>query len=530
MTKIAAPIMVHSLDQALAAAVRASEHGADLVEFRVDRVAKFPKEVIKLIDRSALPCIITCRPTWEGGYYEGDDQARIAMFKQIAAGASQPAYIDIELAAYLQSVELRRQVDLMVDHPSQSGSTTTGLILSSHDFGGRPADLYQRVEAMAGAQACRVMKIVWRARSLRDNIEAFEIIANRHKPTIALCMGEAGLPSRVLAKKFNALLTFAATELDGATAEGQPTIEELKHLYRWDTLNSNTNVYGVIGCPVSHSMGPAIHNAALDAAGYDGVYLPLPIPPEYEHFKATVSTWLDAKNLNFCGASVTIPHKKNLLRFVEQQGGTTEPLTQQIGAANTLTRGSDGQLSASNTDYPAALDTVCHGMGIQRSDLAGLRVAVIGAGGVARAIVAGLAHYGATVVIYNRTIEKARLLADRFNGSTGQVIAAKLEKLCGSCCQVFINCTSVGMYPNTDALPWPSGDRIQCWGADTIVFDTVYNPIQTKLLREAKTAGCVTISGLEMFVRQAALQFELWTGRSAPIDVFPSRIGSAARK
>ncbi len=522
MTRIAVAIFVHDVAQALAAAARAAEHGADLVELRIDTFADAAQparlaELDDLLARCPLPCIVTCRPTWEGGQYDGDEQTRISILEHAGLALRPPAYIDVELAAYQRSANLRQKVNLVVDHPGQVKATTTGLILSSHDFDTRPADLLQRIEAMAQAQAGRVSKIVWQARSLRDNLEAFEILSQRLKPTIALCMGEAGLPSRVLARKFGALLTFAALENGGGTAPGQPTITQLKRLYRWDHLQPDTRVYGVIGHPVAHSMSPAIHNAGFDATGFNGVYLPMPIPPEYEHFKATVGSWIDFKPLDFRGASVTIPHKENLLRFVKERGGRIEPLAALIGAANTLTVGDDGSLYASNTDYAAALDAVCDGLGIQRDELAGRRVAVIGAGGAARAIVAGFAHHGATVVIYNRTLERAEELARAFDG--GKVVAAPLEKLCDSCCEVFINCTPIGMHPHIDASPMPAGGP-RNWGPGTVVFDTIYNPIETRLLKDARSAGCATIPGTEMFVRQAQGQFEAWTGQPAPVEVF----------
>jgi 3-dehydroquinate dehydratase/shikimate dehydrogenase len=517
-TRLTAPIFVTELETALAMAARASELGADLVEYRIDQFTE-PAKVIELVERSPLPCLLTCRPVWEGGHFDGDEMARISLIEHSGLGPRQPAYIDVELAAWQKSANIRQKVSLVVDHPAQVRPTSTGLILSSHDFQTRPADLYQRVEAMAAAPACRVIKVAWRARSLRDNIEAFEIIQKRYKPTIALCMGEYGLASRILAKKFQAMLTFASIDSDSGTAPGQPTISELKNTYRWDAINPATRVYGVIGHPVSHSMSPAIHNAGFSAINYDGVYLPMPIEPEYEQFKATVLSWLDMDDLHFSGASVTIPHKENLLRFVREQGGQIEPLTEQIGAANTLTRLPDGTLYASNTDYGGALDAVCDGLSISREQLKDLRVAVIGAGGAARAIVAGLSHYGATTVVYNRTLEKAQALADQFNNSPagGRVVAAKLEKLCDSCCQVYINCTPIGMHPNIGDTPLPVTPK--SWGAGIVVFDTIYNPLETRLLREARLAGCYTIQGTEMFIRQAAAQFKLWTGKEAPINV-----------
>lgn len=530
MTRLAVSVMVQTLEQGLAAAARAGEAGADLVEFRIDQFKRDPAQVVALVERSALPCILTCRPTWEGGDYDGDDQTRIALLEHAGLAARPPAYIDIELAAYQRSANLRQKIGLVVDHPGQVRPTGTGLILSSHDFDGRPRDLLQRLEAMAAAPACRVIKLAWKARSLRDNLEAFEILASHHKPTIALCMGEDGLPSRILAKKFNALLTFAALDANSGTAPGQPTISQLKNLYRWDSLNEATRVYGVIGHPVGHSLSPAIHNAGFSATGYNGVYLPLSIPPEYEHFKATVSTWLDMRGLDFRGASVTIPHKENLLRFVRERahpGDVIEPLAERIGAANTLSVNDDGSLYVSNTDYAAALDAVCDELGMTRKELIGKRVAVIGAGGAARAVVAGFAEAGATVVIYNRTLDKAQAMAEQMGGSNGKIVAARLDKLCDSCCEVYINCTPIGMSPNVDATPIPSAGKTKGWGPGSVVFDTIYNPLETRLLREARAAGCVTISGTEMFVRQAAAQFKKWTGQEAPMDLFRATLNKS---
>jgi len=518
MTKLCVPIMVDSAQQALADAADARAAGADLVELRLDRFADDTDAAIALVCDCPLPCIVTIRPDWEGGEYDSDDMDRIALIEHIgvACHGQGPAYFDVELAAYDRSANLRHKVMLVIDHHDQPRPTDTGLILSSHDFQTRPADLLRRVRAMADYSSCRVVKLAWRARSLRDNLEAFEIIQQRTKPTIALCMGEEGLMSRVLAKKFGALLTFAAIDHEHGTAPGQPTISELKNLYRWDALNSETKVFGVIGYPVGHSMSPAIHNAGFDAIHYNGVYLPMPIPPEYEHFKATVGSFIAEKSLHFRGASVTIPHKQNLLRFVEEMGGEIEPLAAQIGAANTLTVRDDSTLYASNTDYAAALDAVCSAMDIEREGLQGKRVAVLGAGGAARAVVAGYTAYGAEVTVYNRTLDKANALAKAFNARADALDAIKQGSF-----DILINCTPIGMHPNTDEAPYDFTQHpLPDAGHPPVVFDTIYNPIQTRLLREAQASGCITVSGLEMFVRQAAGQFELWTGKPAPTDRF----------
>lgn len=518
MTHLAVAIMVESLQIALNMASVAAEQGADLVEYRIDRFTDDEADIQELIRRSPLPCIVTCRPNWEGGDYDGDDQKRLSILEH--AGLAQPAYLDLELAAFERSANLRQKIKLVIDHADQGRPTPTGLILSSHDFTTRPADLMRKVNAMVHEPAARVVKFAFKARSLRDNIEAFEILRAGHKPTIALCMGPFGLPSRVLAGKFGALLTFAGLDDQTTTAPGQVGVRTMKSLYRWDHINPDTRVYGVIGHPVEHSMSPAIHNAGFDAVGHDGVYLPLPIMPEYEQFKATVGQWLEYAPLHFRGASVTLPHKENLLRFVKEMGGQIEELSQWIGAANTLVVREDGGLHACNTDYAAALDSVCAALGGGREKLSGLRVGIIGAGGVARAVAAGFARHGSTVVLYNRTLEKAGALADQMNAiaaSGGKVVAADLAKLCKSCCQVYVNCTPIGMHPEVGQTPMPELPKLE---PGTVVFDTIYNPARTRLLAEAQQAGAKTINGIEMFVLQAARQFELWTNQPAPIALF----------
>jgi 3-dehydroquinate dehydratase/shikimate dehydrogenase len=304
------------------------------------------------------------------------------------------------------------------------------------------------------------------------------------------------------------------------TAAGQVPIQDMKRLYHWDSLGPKTKVYGVVGSPVAHSMSPAIHNAAFDKTGFDGIYVPLLVNEGYESFKAFMESFVTFRGLDLCGLSVTIPHKENALRYLSVRAAEVEPLARQIGAVNTIIIDRDGpqlKLYGRNTDYAAILNSITEKLGIERKQLAEYRVAVIGAGGTGRTAVAALAHYGATVVVYNRTRERADALASEFNGHTGKVVAAPLERLCDSCCQIYLNTTSIGMHPNVDASVF--GDTPPKLTPDTVVFDTVYNPIQTLLLRQAQAAGAKTISGIEMFVRQAAAQFEAWTHLPPPRDV-----------
>jgi 3-dehydroquinate dehydratase/shikimate dehydrogenase len=503
MTRLCVPIFVTSDVVAVQrTALLASEAGADLLELRLD---EFPAEnsmalaLLRGFLRAApLPCILTCRPVWEGGRSKRDDAQRFALLSHLSNHHA--AYVDFEFAA-------ASPVDLK--------AIPLPVILSSHDFDGRPERLTNRILEMNAVPA-EVTKIAWKARTIRDNLEAFELLQMKQRPTIAICMGEAGLISRVLAKKFGAFLTFASLDRGHESAPGQITIAEMKRLYRWDGMGPKTKVFGVVGSPIAHSMSPAIHNAAFDSIGYDGVYLPLLVNEGYESFKAFMESFLAFKSLDLAGLSITIPHKENAMRFLKERGAEVEGLADRIGAVNTIVIADDGTLRGLNSDYAAILDSITTALAISRDQLRNYRVAVIGAGGTGRTAVAALAHFGATVVIYNRTHERSEALAAEFIGRSGKVVAAKMEKLCDSCCQIYINTTSVGMHPHVDASPF--GTEPPTFSSDTLAFDVVYNPPRTKFLRQAEAAGAKTVSGVEMFLRQAATQFEAWTGQPAPLD------------
>jgi 3-dehydroquinate dehydratase/shikimate dehydrogenase len=387
----------------------------------------------------------------------------------------------------------------------------------------------RRWAAMASADSCAVAKVAWRARSVRDNLEAFELLRTRAKPAVAICMGEAGLMSRVLAPKFGAFLTFAhagtaadaerAAARASGTAPGQPSVEELVERWGFRRIGPATRVLGVIGWPVAHSRSPEVHNAWFRERGADAVYLPIPVPPEYEHFKATVAELVEFAPLDFRGASVTLPHKEHLVRFVRERDGAVEALAARIGAANTLLVEPGGAVSCANTDAPAAVAALCVGMVIERDALRARRVAVLGAGGVARAVAAGLADEGATVVVFGRNAERVRAMCDdlmRGAGGAGascgafdgRVIPGRAgEESCG-CFHAIVNCTPVGMQggPDPDGNPLPDDMSLD----GVTVMDTVYAPRETPLLRESRSRGARTVDGWQMFERQARLQSERW--------------------
>jgi 3-dehydroquinate dehydratase/shikimate dehydrogenase len=533
-TLLCVPVTVHDVPGALARGARAAELGADLIEWRIDELFSGEDEqveqVVALVAESPVPCIVTCRPVWEGGAYDGDEDARIALFERLGAADRPPRYIDVELAAYTRSANLRMKVDLAVDHPGQQRELATGLILSMHDFTGRPADLTRRLLSMRSQPAAKILKVALRARTVRDNLELLDILAQRDRPTIALGMGEAGLLSRALAPKFGGFLTFAALNEQERSAPGQPTIVELLERYRFRSIGKSTRVYGVMGWPVAHSRSPAIHNAGFAAVGHDGVYLPLPVAPGFESFKATALELAGRGDLDLAGLSATIPHKENLARLAREQGWEMDEASAATGAANTLTIERDGAgemtgAAVANTDA-TALAAILAGTGA----LAGRRIAVIGAGGVARAAVWAAASGGAEVTVYNRTVERAEGLAaelgERLPGQAGQRIAAAgLEAIAsGEPHDIYLNATSIGM----EGGPAPEGSPVdvaaisiaRTGDATAVAIETVYAPIRTPFLTAAAAAGWRTVDGATLFVRQAAGQFERWTGQPAPVELF----------
>jgi 3-dehydroquinate dehydratase/shikimate dehydrogenase len=240
---------------------------------------------------------------------------------------------------------------------------------------------------------------------------------------------------------------------------------------------------------------------------------------------------IDHPRLDFRGASVTIPHKENLLRFVRERGGRSDALTDRIGAANTLIVGSAGGLSCTNTDCPAAVEALRAGMGIEREDISSLRLAVMGAGGAARAVIAGLADAGAAVTVFNRTESRAVALVEDLgggqtaSGDRAQVEVGEASEMETERFDVYANCTSVGMAggPDADGSPLPEDAPLD---DRTTVFDTVYNPVRTPLIAEAEARGARVVTGLDMFINQAAMQFERWTGEAAPIELFERTLRS----
>lgn len=315
-------------------------------------------------------------------------------------------------------------------------------------------------------------------------------------------MDFGGAVTRILAGKFGGFLTFAAMEVRNASAPGQLTVEQMKMEYGVDRIGPATRLAGIVGHPVGHSLSPIMHNRAYKAMGFDGVYVKFDVPETYEDFCRFIEAIRSRPWMDVMGLSVTIPHKTHALRYLQENGAAIDPLAEKIGAVNTIVFGPAGALSGHNTDYRGVLETLRVQAQLPASQLKGKRTAVFGSGGVARAIVAAMTSVGAEVTIFNRTESKAQALAEEFGcrwGSWAEREAFEAE--------IFINGTSLGMSPEVERCPLTDGRAIS---PGCVVFDTVYNPLETKLLSLARSRGARAINGADMLVYQAVEQIKLW--------------------
>jgi 3-dehydroquinate dehydratase/shikimate dehydrogenase len=481
MTKICIPILSPTTAAALAEMARLAPL-ADLFELRLDAMCEF--DLARLLAERPRPIIVTNRHAVEGGFKTQDDSARLAaLAAAVRLGAD---YVDVELAS-LPAFE--RLMPRRLRGPVQ-------LIVSYHNFSGFPNDL-PAVARTIEATSADVVKVAVTPRRLEDNLVIFNLLRAAAKPTIALAMGELGQVSRILAGKFGALLTFASADADSQSAPGQVTADEMVNLYRANRLTPATRVYAVMGNPVEHSLSPAIHNAAFAALGLDAVYLRLKV----EGDPAAVVRAFAALPID--GYSVTIPHKEAVAAACTE----IDPLACRMRAVNTLVRRDDGY-HASNTDVTSAMKVLA--AALRSDDFTGRRAVVLGAGGVGRAYVHGLVARGAAVFVADLDETRARAVA----AETGAT-PIPLSQVAQTQADILMNATPIGMWPKVDATPVdPRALR-----PGMVVFDAVYNPRETRLLRDVAAAGCQTISGVEQFVGQAVEQFELWTGRPAPAQL-----------
>lgn len=490
LPKVCAVITEETVDAARAAMKQATTV-ADLIELRLDFLRGFdfgnPNNLMPLLENKPLPVIITCRAISEGGAQHVDEQIRIRL---LVEGAKRFAdYCDIEAASYAETARL--------------SPDTSRLVVSYHNFDETPDDLnavYDRVTSLPAA----IHKIVTHARTITDALAIFKLLQRARdeaKPLIAMSMGQAGIITRVLGPSRGSFLTYGSLARGKESAAGQMTCEELINKYRIRRLSSATSITGIIGSPVGHSASPAMHNRAFAELDLDSVYLPLEVEDIEEFITRMVRPTTREMDWNLQGLSVTIPHKTSILPLLDDLDQTAR----EVGAVNTIVI-RDSRLIGYNTDAQAFLEPLA-----RIHTLAGAKCAVIGAGGAARAVIHGLLQSGASVSLFARSVDKSRVLAQSFG-----IDASPIESLSSSDAAVIINTTPAGMRDHGEGTsPVP---RAALRGRQ-IAYDLIYNPSETRFLADARGEGCQTIGGLEMLVAQAALQFALWTGRAAPLDV-----------
>jgi 3-dehydroquinate dehydratase/shikimate dehydrogenase len=446
---------------------------ADLVELRLDGVGDLDVQGALAGRRGQV--IVTCRPVREGGRFDGSEDERLDILDRAAVlGAD---YVDIEWDSARAPLMLRRG--------------GRGVIVSSHDFEGVPGDLRARFAAMR-ATGAEVVKIAVTAHGLADNLPLLALGGEcaGHGRVALVAMGDSGLASRVLAARFGSCWAYSGD----AVAPGQVTPERMVSEFRFRTVTGTSRVFGLLGRPIGHSVSPAMHNAAFDATGLDAVYLPF-AARDVADFRA----FADA--IGVAGASVTVPFKMDAFR----EAAEADESARRCGAANTLLI-ADGRWVARNADIAGFLDPIdARGITLQ-----GMRCAVVGSGGAARAVVVALAARGALVTVYGRREERARPVAGLADGGVARVGLPRTGTF-----DLLVNATPVGMWPDVDVAPV----ELTVLSRGGIVYDLVYNPQRTTLLRQAEAAGCVAISGLEMLIAQAERQFEWWTGMKAPREV-----------
>lgn len=452
------------------------------MEFRLDYLknqsAAYPR-IRKFLDsHSEAVVIATCRRVQNGGRFKGSLASQLDVLLKSAAAGCQIVDIELESAESLKAGDLDKLRGRAV------------LLLSFHDFKHtkKIEDTFARMKPFAAD----IYKVVTTATTLYDNVLMMKFLQENHDrySIVGLCMGEQGIISRVLGLRAGSMFTFAAASAGEETGPGQITAQELRSVYRIDSLDAATRVYGVAGDPVEHSLSPVMMNAAFRREAVNAVFLKL-------HAKKLQDLLACVRDIPLSGLSVTMPYKEEIIEALEKTDNTTV----QVGACNTMVRGQDGRLYGFNTDVAGLVGPLEQNLNLQ-----GARILVLGAGGAAKAAVFGTRARGADVYILNRTPLSGQKLARKAHAKTiKRTDLAKMEF------DVIINATPVGMGGN-GSMPLTDKELKAKY-----IFDLVYNPMQTKMLATAKAKGLHTISGVEMFVQQGAQQFQIWTGKPAPI-------------
>jgi 3-dehydroquinate dehydratase/shikimate dehydrogenase len=463
------------------AQLRRALFSAKFVELRLDwlvndaEIARFLRWLATQPGLTKVALLATCRRIEGGGKYKGSIAKQLFQLSEaIRAGCR---WYDLETeTASLCPPEL---LDVLLRQGQQ--------LRSAHFFKSMPADL-RSVEADLRSGHPDAIKIAAQCDTLSDGLKLLRF-ARSHKNVVAIPMGDVAMPLRLLSPREGRSFTYAPVE--HSTAPGQVSLDEAKNLYRVEKIDRRTRIYGVIGNPIGHSLSPVMQNAGFQARKVNAVYFPFRVLDLSDFLRA-----IDP--LGIRGFSVTIPHKEAILRHLDG----CDPLAKKIGAVNTVAVRSGGKLYGYNTDYVGVLQTLQ-----ARIALRGSRVLIVGAGGAARAVAFALAQAGSAVCVWARRADQAEPLAEAVGGQALSRKSLRQESF-----DAIVNATPLGMHPNIDQSPLEP-EELNC----RLVFDTIYRPRETKLLKLAARRGIQTVSGVEMFVAQGTAQWEIWTGERAPL-------------
>lgn len=456
-----------------------ADQGAELVELRLDYI-NGTVNLKRLLADKPCPVVISCRREQDGGRWAGTEDERVMLLRSaIVSGVD---YVDLE-------------EDVATDIPRYGN---TKRIIGLHDFHQTPNDLAAVAQRLAALDA-DIVKLATMANSPHDNVRMLETIRNAEFPVVGMCMGEIGTPSRILAARYGAPFTYATFHHERTLAPGQLSYRQMTDIYRYDSIDRDTEVYGVMGDPVGQNVSARIQNSSFEETGLNKVDVPFRVPLEnLDEFLA------DCRPLGVRGLTVLAPHTSAIIPKLTKMDGAVRG----IGSANTVVFQGDDMIGY-NTDYRGAMDCIDVLVGARpdASPLSGRKAMVLGAGTVAKAIVFGLVRRKAEVYIANRTFDRAEKLAEQFGCH-----AVKWQDRYSAMPFVVVNATPVGMHPNVDESPFEKNHM----RPKMIVFDTVYNPEQTLLVKAARERGCRVVTGVEMFVRQAGIRFQHFTDQQPP--------------
>ena len=465
-----------------------AEELADVIEVRFDCLGHGELDTaLDGLPKISKQYLITLRPSDQGGRRALPLSNRIMFWKR---------------AVNALSVH-----DFLADHEADLdfpfGFHSSRVIRSHHFFGESAEDLRTTYFELADIND-EIVKIAVDCSHITDTIKVWKLLDSAEKNgggVIPIAMGEPGKWTRILGPAFGAYLTYAALDAGDETAPGQISAEDLAEVFRVKDLDRNTQVYGIVAGNTSYSVSPWLHNAAFKAAKMNRVFVPLQVADLDEFVRRMVRLETREIELNFAGFSVTNPHKQAIMPHLNEIDDTART----IGAVNTVNV-VNGKLFGYNTDAPGFIAPLRAAFG----DLKGARVSIAGAGGAARACVYALRRDGAEVIILARDTAKARQLADEFGVGVEELITGhhSFET------DILVNTTPLGTKGETVEQTIATAEQL----SDVkLVYDLVYNPAETRLLREAKLAGVPAINGLEMLISQGAKQFKIWTGEAAPV-------------